>query len=277
MTIIEFQRSVDDRTFRAHVRKLLDEARENVGIIAGEFGAYRYPELREGVQHATHRGVGVDAYGNRPDSDVLAQMTNDGVGVTVGPLKSLHHYFVADGTNAIVSFKEPGAAPTQPGTRWGRVYLGEPDMALAINSYRHFLEGSAKGVQPSRLLTDLVHDVGAHPTFARRIRIADNVLSIAGVETPPPTGLVEAMLASFGTLATNPRQSGADNEAELALVNQIALVTASMALSQSGDWWDAPVVSIIQASQESVDEARLSMQLRPRESSPRHSIWESPS
>jgi len=275
MSIIEFERSVDDRVFRSHVRKLLDEAHRHVGIIAGEFGAYRYPDLREGIQLAASRGVGIGAYGNRPEPDVLAQMTGDGVDVTVGALKSLHHYFVADGTNAIVSFKEPGAAPTQSGTRWGRVYLGEPGMALAIDSYRHFLEGNAKGFEPSRLLTALVHDVGVHPMLARRIRIADNVLSVAGVDSPPPSGLVEAMLASFRSSSASSSGEEGGGEAELALVNQIALVTASMALSQSGDWLSSPVVSSIGASKESVDEARRSMQLRLKETSPRHSIWES--
>jgi hypothetical protein len=277
MEVVDIARSPDDVVFRAKVRQLLDGARERVGIIAGEFGAYRYADLREGVQQAIHRGVEVEGYGNQPSSDVIDKMTSDGVRLTIGGLRSLHHYFVADNLSSIASYKAPDAGPTTPGTRWGKMYLGDPEMGGAISSYQRFLQASAKGTPPMQLLNELTTEIGIHPLLARRIRIADNVLSLAGVESPPPSGLVEAMLATFNPPVSDRLGTNQGSETELALVNQIALITASMALAQFTFSWDAPVISQIEANRESVAEANRAMRFIPKQSSPRHSIWEDPS
>jgi hypothetical protein len=266
-------RSPEDEFFRRAVRQLLDEATERVRIIAGEFGAYRYSDLREGVQNAVHRGVPVEAFGNQRSPEAIL-MERDGVDVTVGGLRSLHHYFVCDDMSTIVSFKEPRAGPTRPGTRTAELYRDDREMAAAVAAYQRFLELASRGMAPSSLLEGLAKDIEAHPLLARRICLADNVLEAVGVEGPTASLLVGSILASLRPSASHETPSGGELEERLAIANQMAILSAAILLAQNAHPGDPPLTANATISASAVDEARRSLERTVPGLAPSKSIWE---
>jgi len=119
-----------DEKFRKTVKEALDSGRNEIIVIAGELGSYRFPELKQAAQRALARGVRVRVYATKaaPSEDV-AEIRKLGGEIYIGKIRIKDHYLIIDRNTLIVSEKEDIGRPSKIGTRGGRLYKGKPKVA----------------------------------------------------------------------------------------------------------------------------------------------------
>ncbi len=127
-----------DEYFRDYARQLIDSAREDILIITGEVGSYRFPDLRWAAERARTRGVSVKVYASKPSQRVVNGLLALGIEVYKGP-PTKDHYLVVDSKSYIHSRPHPPVL----GKREGEVHLNEPRSARKV--VRKFQELVEKG------------------------------------------------------------------------------------------------------------------------------------
>jgi hypothetical protein len=151
-------------------------------VIAGELGAYNFPELREAAHALVGRGVRFAAYANEPSEQTRRALIRAGVDLSVGRLRSRHHYLVIDRLHVTTSVKERSGVPTPTGSR--RAVMDRDDAALAgaITRYAEFLSSMAKTeeIVPRRDLMRLLDAVHDAPGIGRLVPLEENILVLAG-------------------------------------------------------------------------------------------------
>lgn len=237
MTVSQLGRSPSDRAFVEAVEQMLSKATTSVGVIAGELSAYDIPSLKQAAHEAAAKGARIVAYANEPDDKVIREIRSHKGRVKVGNLRSRHHYLVTDGLNVIVSEKAEGAGRTQPGSRHGLIYRGEPEMAQAVQAYLRFLDDAATGVGTGQVLNDLLCESLRHPTLAREIPFAENVLTLLGMTPAEAKRSVEQMRRRFATWTEGGGLPAGGEKVLDAIVNGACLLVAIAAM---GDLRDVP-------------------------------------
>ena len=135
-------RDSTDENFRRYAAKLIDSAKKEVLVIAGEIGAYNFPDLKWAAERARKRGVSVKVYATNPSQQVVNGLLAKGIEVYKGPVMK-DHYLIIDSKSFIHS------KPHQPvvGRREGEIYVNKP--AEARNVVKRF----EKLVEKSKPLT----------------------------------------------------------------------------------------------------------------------------
>ncbi len=228
MSTIEVEPSSQDANFRREVVERLRGATSRVRVIAGELGSYADDaELREAALEAATRGAKVTAYAHEPSSAALKGLSESGVGVTVGRLRSLHPYLEIDDDEVVTSWTIRSADATPGGSRRARVTRGDTELARAITVYDDFLtEAGRLRTGGSRSLLDRLRElVGEVPALGRRVPLGENLLVLAGMD--------EEKARRFATGAEAQVRRGLADEhgalgpmTETALVNEACLRTA---------------------------------------------------
>jgi hypothetical protein len=197
VTRVELGRSPEDAQFIRAVLEVLGEVKSEAGVIAGELSAYDIPELREAAVNALKRGVDITVYANEPPKEATNEIRSLRGRLKVGSLKARHHYFIADGRHVIISRKVEDAGPTERGSRDPVVCRDEPALARAVQSYLTFLDDAATGVDPARVIGDLLDASTRNPTIVREIPIGENVLTLAGLDAPEARLFVAELRSRF--------------------------------------------------------------------------------
>ncbi len=228
MPTIEVEPSSQDVNFRREVLARLRSASSRVRVIAGELGSYvDYAELREAAHEAAARGASVTAYAHEPSSATLKSLAEANIEVTVGTLRSLHHYLEIDDDEVVTSLKDPSGRPTPAGSRRALVTRGDAELAQAIAVYDDFLTraGRLRHGETRPLLDRLRELVGEVPALGRRVPLGENLLVLAGLD--------EEKARRFATEAREQVRQGLVDEhgtlgplTETALVNEACLRTA---------------------------------------------------
>ena len=151
MALKTIKRDSTDENFRRDAAKLIDSAKKDVLVIAGEIGAYNFPDLKWAAERARKRGVSVKVYATNPPQHVVNGLLAKGIEVYKGPLMK-DHFLVVDSKSFIHS------KPHQPvvGRREGEVYVNNP--AAARKVVRRF----EKLVENSRRMTKVDWKVDTH-------------------------------------------------------------------------------------------------------------------
>ena len=125
------KRDSTDENFRRDAAKLIDSAKREVLVIAGEIGAYGFPDLKWAAERARKKGVSVKVYATNPPQHVVNGLLAKGIEVYRGP-RMRDHYLVVDSKSFIHS------KPHGPivGKREGEVYVNKP--AAASKIVKHF-------------------------------------------------------------------------------------------------------------------------------------------
>jgi phosphatidylserine/phosphatidylglycerophosphate/cardiolipin synthase-like enzyme len=121
------KRDSTDENFRRYAAKLIDSAKKEVLVIAGEIGAYNFPDLKWAAERARKRGVSVKVYATNPPQQVVNGLLAKGIGVYKGPVMK-DHYLIVDSKSFIHS------KPHQPvvGKREGEVCMNKPAEARKV-------------------------------------------------------------------------------------------------------------------------------------------------
>ena len=136
------KRDSTDENFRRDAAKLIDSAKEEVLVIAGEIGAYNFPDMKWAAERARKRGVSVKVYATNPPQQVVNGLLAKGIQVYRGPAMK-DHFLIIDSKSYIHSKPHPPVV----GKREGEVYLNKP--AAARKVVKHF----EKLVENSKPLT----------------------------------------------------------------------------------------------------------------------------
>jgi len=132
----EIEPSTSDEKFRKAVKEAIDSAKNEVVVITGELGSYRFPELKQAAQQALDRGVKIKVYATEAaPSDDVAEIIKSGGELYIGKIRANNHYLVIDKKMVIVSEKEGIEAPTKIGTRIARLYKDKPVEAKRIVTF----------------------------------------------------------------------------------------------------------------------------------------------
>jgi phosphatidylserine/phosphatidylglycerophosphate/cardiolipin synthase-like enzyme len=142
LALKNIKRDSTDENFRLNAAKLIDSAKKEVLVIAGEIGAYSFPDLKWAAERARKRGVSIKVYATNPPQHVVNGLLAKGIQVYKGPVMK-DHYLIVDSKSFIHS------KPHQPvvGKREGEVYLNKPTAARRVA--KHF----EKLVENSKSLT----------------------------------------------------------------------------------------------------------------------------
>ena len=142
MVIEKFEESPTDEVFRKYVRDLIDSAKEEIFVIAGEVGSYRFLDLKLAAERASERGVKIHVYATHPPQEIVNGLLVRGCEVYVGE-EVEDHYIVADSNSWILSKSHP---PGKIGTRRGEVHWDEIESAKKVinNFYRLASRGQKK-------------------------------------------------------------------------------------------------------------------------------------
>lgn len=146
MVIKKIIKTPTDEDFRRHVKDLIDSAKNEIFVIAGEVGSYRSIDLKMAATKASARGVKIHVYANRPTQEVLNGLLARGCEVFVGEETPKDHYLVVDSNSWILS---KGRLPREKGARRGEVHIGEPKGAKkAIDYFRRL---ASKGEKKTKI------------------------------------------------------------------------------------------------------------------------------
>ncbi len=66
MALNKIKRDPTDEDFRSKATALIDSAKKKVLVIAGEIGAYGFPDMKWAAERARERGVSVKVYATDP-------------------------------------------------------------------------------------------------------------------------------------------------------------------------------------------------------------------
>jgi len=131
-----------DEQFRSHASKLIDSARNEILIISGEIGSYRFLDLKWAAERARKRGVSIRVYASKPPQRIVNGLLARGIEVYIGP-PVRDHYLVVDGKSYIHSKPHPPVL----GKREGEVHLNQPREAKKIVSLFEELLAGARPVK----------------------------------------------------------------------------------------------------------------------------------
>lgn len=109
-------------------------------MITGEFGAYKFPELKQKVHEALARGVKMKVYANSPSLSDVRDIKERGGEFFIGEILAKDHYTVIDKNKVIVSEKDGVELPTKIGERHGCAYV-DPEYAKKIVAFFDDLVG----------------------------------------------------------------------------------------------------------------------------------------
>ncbi len=128
-----------DEQFRSHASKLIDSARNEILIISGEIGSYRFLDLKWAAERARKRGVSIRVYASKPPQRIVNGLLARGIEVYIGP-PVRDHYLVVDGKSYIHSKPHPPVL----GKREGEVHLNQPRRAKKVVSlFEELLAGAS--------------------------------------------------------------------------------------------------------------------------------------
>jgi hypothetical protein len=136
--IFDVPQSVDDKEFRAAVKRMIDGATTEVLVMAGELGSLMFPDLHDAVMQAKKRGVNIRFYASAPSPAIVDDLRANGMEIHIGPVVLKDHYLAVDGRDYAVSLKDVPGKPTQIGTRRMQCGLDEPKTVQKLK--RTFLE-----------------------------------------------------------------------------------------------------------------------------------------
>jgi len=143
-----------DEPFRRHTKDLIDSAKKEIIVIAGELGAYSFYDLRQAAEAAADRGVKIRIYASSPERDIVNRLVKHGCEVYLGKERPKDHYMLVDRTSYVISKKsEKKRHETLVGTRLGYKYLNYRTGARKIiNLFNRLIKGldkeKIKGVDP---------------------------------------------------------------------------------------------------------------------------------
>lgn len=125
MVVKEIEPSPTDDVFRKHARDLMDSAEDEILVIAGELGSYRFPDLRWAFIRARKRGVKIRVYATSPPQRIVNGLLARGCEIYVGK-EVKRHYLIVDSKSWVYSRPHP---PGVLGVRQGKAHLNEPEDA----------------------------------------------------------------------------------------------------------------------------------------------------
>jgi hypothetical protein len=131
MSYVKIERSEEDKKFREIVKKLLDSAKFEIVIIAGELSSLYFPELWDSLKKAIERGVKVKIYAVEPPSNILRILKSIGCELKIGSKRPKDHFLVIDRKSCVISEKADVEIPTI-GSRHGKYYPDNPSEAMRI-------------------------------------------------------------------------------------------------------------------------------------------------
>jgi sugar-specific transcriptional regulator TrmB len=122
MPITKINRSPTDESFRKHVKELIDSARKEILVIAGELGSYRFPDLKWAMNRALERGVKIRIYASHPDQALINGLLAQGCEIHIGK-EIKDHYLIVDARSFVHSKPHPPIL----GIREGEACINEPE------------------------------------------------------------------------------------------------------------------------------------------------------
>lgn len=141
MTVKRIEKSVGDELFRKHVKELLDEAKNDIYVIAGEVSSYQSIDLKMASTRAMERGVKVHVYAVTPTDEIVNGLLARGCEVYVGSERPKDHFLVVDSNSWILS---EGMLPREKGTRQGELHVDDPEGAMKAKDYFDRLASNAE-------------------------------------------------------------------------------------------------------------------------------------
>lgn len=134
MEKIPIKKSLGDEEFRKFCGEMLDSARKNVYIIAGELGSLTFPDLQMATYKASKRpGVKVKMYATE-----FTPITSRNYAVAcgyelfIGKKGLKKHYLVVDEKDFVESLDKEIGKPTIVGERCGWAHYGNRNAAKEI-------------------------------------------------------------------------------------------------------------------------------------------------
>lgn len=149
-----------DEDFRGKVRKLLDEAEQEIFIITGEGGSYQYQDLRWALERAQERGVSVKIYCVHPPQTYVNKNLQLGSDVYIGNEDLENHYLVVDGKHTIVSKIRAGE---EVGKRKGELKRNEEEFAREKIDLFHKLASQAEKINEPKIDEDPLQQLIQNP------------------------------------------------------------------------------------------------------------------
>lgn len=143
MKVIEVKRDSTDVSFRKEAKELIDSAKKEIIVIAGELSAYEFHDLKLAAESARDRGVKIRIYASSPDQNTVNRLLYNGCEVYVGAEKPKHHYMIIDRTSYMISKKEK-VSGTRVGTRRAEKHIGDPKGVKEFVSYFEKLAKKSK-------------------------------------------------------------------------------------------------------------------------------------
>ena len=132
MVVKKIRATPTDELFRKYVKDLIDSAKEEIFVIAGEAGSYRSVDLRLAAAKARDRGIKIRMYAVNPPQEVVNGLLALGCEVYVGKEVPKDHCLVVDSNSWILS---KGHLPRKIGEREGEVHINEPGSAKKVIDY----------------------------------------------------------------------------------------------------------------------------------------------
>jgi len=114
--------SPTDEIFRKHVKELIDTAKKEILVIAGELGSYKFPDLKWAMNRALERGVKIRIYASHPNQAIINGLLAKGCQIYIGK-EIKDHYLIVDAKSYIHSKPHPPIL----GVREGEAYINEPE------------------------------------------------------------------------------------------------------------------------------------------------------
>lgn len=131
--------SPTDEVFRKYVRELIDSAEEEILVIAGELGSYRFPDLKWAFKRASKRGIKIRIYASAPPQWIVNGLLSRGCEIYVGK-EVKGHYLIVDSESWVYSGPHP---PGALGIRQGEAHIDEPEKAKKKVDYFNRLVSKA--------------------------------------------------------------------------------------------------------------------------------------
>ncbi|QLH11236.1 hypothetical protein [Nitrosarchaeum sp. AC2] len=133
MTEYHIEKSLFDEKFREECVKMLDSARHDVYIIAGELGSLKFDDVRNATEDAARRGVKVHAYATgRTPKTFQNYCVSRGYELYIGKRGLDTHYLLVDDKNMVISINKDPDNITAVGTREADVKYGDHKKAKEI-------------------------------------------------------------------------------------------------------------------------------------------------
>jgi sugar-specific transcriptional regulator TrmB len=123
-----------NRNYRDTVTRLVDMAQDEIVMIVGEIGAYKFIDIRWGLEEAIARGVKVRVYAYKPRIDIRNRLVELGVKLYIGSEEPPERYIVIDGKHWY------HAAPGRE-KRAGDVHFDDPKgSATIIQKFQEYIK-----------------------------------------------------------------------------------------------------------------------------------------